>query len=242
MGGHEGEGGVRDGGNGAGVNFTIITADQRSPEWFQARLGRLTGSRAGDMLASIKSGEAAARRDYRLQLVCERLTGAMQEDAFVSKDMLRGVEKEPEAFSAYEALTGQVVQRSGFLTHVEHMMGCSLDGHLDGFTGIIELKVPRSATHLRYLRGGVMPPEHLPQVTHNLLVTGAEFCDFLSYDDRFMPPLQTFLVRIHRADVDLAGYEKKALAFLAEVDHECEAIRTMADLPAVLQEAAHAGI
>ena len=42
--------------------FTIIDAEQRSELWFTARLGRLTGSRAADMLATIKSGEAAARR------------------------------------------------------------------------------------------------------------------------------------------------------------------------------------
>ena len=44
------------------MRFAIINADQRSPEWFRARSGRLTGSRAADMLATIKTGEAAARR------------------------------------------------------------------------------------------------------------------------------------------------------------------------------------
>ena len=56
-------------------NFAIVAASQRSEPWFQARLGRLTGSRASDMLASIHKGEAAARRDLRSQLVLERLTG-----------------------------------------------------------------------------------------------------------------------------------------------------------------------
>jgi hypothetical protein len=65
---------------GAGVSFTVVMAEQRSPEWFAARLGRLTGSRAADMLATIKSGEAAARRDLRVQLVVERLTSTLQEE------------------------------------------------------------------------------------------------------------------------------------------------------------------
>ena len=56
-------------------NFTIVEAEQRTPAWFAARAGRLTASRAKDMLAAIKTGEAAARRDLRIQLVVERLTG-----------------------------------------------------------------------------------------------------------------------------------------------------------------------
>jgi putative phage-type endonuclease len=209
------------------MNFQIIDAEQRSMEWFSARCGLLTGSRAADMLATIKSGEAAARRDYRMQLVCERLTGQPQDDGFVNTAMQRGVDLEPMACSAYEALTGNMVTRTGFLRHATLAMGCSLDGSVDGFKGIVELKVPKSATHLKYWRGkGEAPAEHLAQITHNLLVSGAEWCDFLSYDDRFPREMQTFLVRVNRADVDLAAYEQAALKFLAEVETEVQAIRT----------------
>ena len=196
-----------------------MEAEQRSPEWFQARLGRLTGSKAGDMLAKIKSGEAAARRDLRLQLVCERLTGQLQEDGYVNGAMLRGVELEPAAFRAYEALTGHLVRRTGFLQHPTLMAGCSVDGDVDDFAGIVELKCPKSTTHYRYLKLGVAAPiEHLAQITHNLWVSGAQWCDFLSFDDRFPLGAQTYLVRVKREDVDLAAYEAAALAFLAEVD------------------------
>lgn len=207
------------------MRFTIIDVPQRSEEWFAARCGRLTGSRAGDMLASIKSGEAAARRDYRLQLVCERLTGQPQEDAFVNAAMQRGIDKEADAFSAYEAITGHMVQRSGFLAHVEHRAGCSLDGHLDDYAGILELKVPKSATHLRYLRDGGLPKEHLPQILHNLWITGARYADFMSFDDRFSADLQIHLVRVEAKDLDLQGYETKALAFLAEVEADYAALQ-----------------
>lgn len=222
------------------MSFTVINAEQRSPDWFAARLGRLTGSRAGDMLATIKAGEAAARRDLRMQLVCERLTQTLQEDPFVNTAMQRGIDLEPAAFAAYEALTGQMVQRSGFLAHDGLLAGCSLDGHVGDFAGILECKCPKSATHLKYLRAGAVPAEYLPQITHNLWITGAEWCDFVSFDDRFPPRLQTFLVRVRRADVDLKAYETKALAFLAEVDREVEAVMTLANIGAVLEEVVHA--
>lgn len=217
--------------------FDILTADQRTPEWYQARVGRLTASRAADMLATIKTGEAAARRDLRLQLVCERLTGQSQDDGYTNAAMERGIELEPRAFAAYEALTGAVAHEVGFLGHRTLLAGCSPDGAVDGFTGILELKCPKSATHLGYLQAGAVPSTYLPQITHALWITGAAWCDFLSFDDRFPEPLQVFLKRVTRADVDIAGYEAKARVFLAEVDTATLAVRTMADLRGTLAQA-----
>ena len=200
------------------MNFTVIDAPQRSESWFAARAGRLTGSVAADMLSTIKSGESAARRDLRMRLVCERLTGAPQEDGFVNAAMQRGIDLEPQAFAAYESLTGNMTVRSGFLSHKSIMAGCSLDGHIGNFEGVLECKCPKSATHLRYLNEGVLPREYVPQVTHNAWIAGAEWVDFLSYDDRFPADLQVFYVRVLSKDLDIEKYEKSALAFLAEVD------------------------
>lgn len=216
------------------MTFRLVDADQRSDEWRLVRCGRLTGSRACDMLATIKSGEAAARRDLRLQLVCERLTESPQDSLFINADMQRGIDKEPDAIAAYEALTGDLIRASGFLAHNEYMAGCSLDGHVGNFDGIVELKCPKSATHIRYLRGGAMPTDYLPQVLHNLWITGAAWCDFLSFDDRFPVGLQVFRVRVTRDQAAIDEYEKKALAFLAEVDRDTEALITEYNLSAAL--------
>lgn len=210
------------------MTFTIVDAPQRSEAWFHARLGKLTGSRASDVLATIRTGEAAARRDYRLQLVCERLTGQPQEDPYINGAMQRGIECEPLAFRSYESRTGQMVQRTGFLAHTTLMAGASLDGHVGDFDGVLELKCPKSATHLRYIRAGVMPPEHLAQVRHALWLTGAAWCDFVSYDDRFPEHLSLFVVRVPRNEIDMLAYDKVARAFLAEVDAEVQAVAGLA--------------
>jgi len=209
------------------MKFHIVEHEQRSPAWFLARSGRLTGSRAGDILAKIKTGEAAVRRDYRLQLAVERLTGAPQESGFVTADMQRGIDMEATAFAAYEAATGQIVRRTGFICAEDHMIGCSLDGDIDGFKGIIELKVPKSTTHVSYFKAGGVPSNHLPQVIHNLWVTSAEWCDFASYDDRLPKALQLYRVRVYAKDVDIAGYAAEALKFLAEVDAEVKALTAL---------------
>lgn len=209
------------------MKFHIVEHEQRTPAWFLARSGRLTGSRAGDILAKIKTGEAAARRDYRLQLAVERLTGAPQEAGFVSAEMQRGIDMEATAFAAYEAATGEMVRRTGFICGEDQMIGCSLDGDISDFTGIIELKVPKSTTHIGYFKAGAVPSNYLPQVTHNLWVTGAEWCDFASYDDRLPKALQLFRVRVHAKEVDIAAYAAEAMRFLAEVDAEVKALSAL---------------
>lgn len=202
------------------MKFTVCNAEQRSPEWFTARAGRATGSRAADILAKIKTGEAAARRDYRLQLAVERLTGAPQEDGYVSKEMQRGIDLEPAAFATYEAYTGLIAERSGFISCDELPVGCSLDGHIEDFDGILELKCPKSATHVSYLKAGLLPRDYIPQVTHNLWVTGAKWCDFVSYDDRMPEGLQFFRVRVTPDVLDLPAYEAEVRKFLSEVEAE----------------------
>jgi putative phage-type endonuclease len=203
--------------------FLVIDCEQRTPAWFQARAGRLTASCAKDMLATIKAGEAAARRDLRVRLVVERLTGEPEENGYINEAMQWGIDHEDDAFAAYEALTGDVVQRSGFLSHPELMAGASLDGHIGDFDGVLEIKCPKKATHFGYLRASAMPAEHLAQVTHALWISGAEFCDFFSFDPRFPAHMRTFLHRVNRTDVDIDAYAAKAKAFLAEVDREYSA-------------------
>lgn len=218
-------------------NFTIIEAEQRSPEWFKARSGKVTASRACDFLAKTKSGYSTSRKNYLVQLVAERLTGQPQEDGYVSPAMIRGIEMEPQAFATYEAATGHLPSKVGFLQHVELPIGSSPDGVIGDFDGVLELKVPNPATHLGYLRAGVLPSDYLPQVSHHLLVSGAAYCDFMSYGPTFPDHLQVFLVRVYRSDVDLAAYEKELRVFLAEVENECEAIKTMANPFRQLKEA-----
>lgn len=200
--------------------FTIIDAPQRSEDWFQARCGRLTASCAKDMLAEIKTGESAKRRDLRMRLVVERLTGRYQEDGYVNDLMARGTELEPDALKAYEALTGNLASSVGFLAHTELMAGGSPDGVIGDFEGLVELKCPKSATHWGYLRSSGLPAEHLAQLTHLLWLTEVPWIDFLSFDPRFPAKMQTFLMRLTRDDAEMAAYDAKVRTFLGEVDRE----------------------
>jgi len=214
------------------IPYEIITNPQRSPEWHQARLGRLTGSVASDMLATIKNGEAAARRNLRTRLVLERLTGKPQESGFVSNSMQDGIDREAEARGRYEALTGELVTEIGFLSCRELMVGVSLDGiaqqDSDGhIRKVIELKCPTPAIHLSYLRTGRIPADYMAQIVHSLWVTGAESCDWMSYNPDFPEGATEKLVTVPRDEAAIAAYDTSARAFLVEVEAECAEVRKL---------------
>ena len=209
------------------MNFVVIDCEQKSPEWFTARLGRLTGSVAVDITRTVKSGEAASRRNLRVRLALERITGRSQESDYESQAMQHGNEFEAKALSTYEARSGSLVERVGFLRCESLMAGCSLDALVDGGDGIVEAKCPKSATHLEYLRTRQIPNDYYWQCVHNLWVSGAKYADFISFDAAFPDELQYLCVRMERNKTVIAEYEALATRFLAEVAVEVSEIEAM---------------
>lgn len=190
---------------------------QGSEGWKVARAGCVTGSRVADMLATVKSGESAGRRNYRIQLAIERLKGKPAEPDFYGSDMKRGNELEPFARMRYEAHTGNIVREHGFLRHTTLQAGYSPDGSVDGWAGMVEIKCPKSANHWDIFSSRKVPGEYLKQVTHGLWLTGAQWCDFLSYDPEMPEGLDLVVIRINRSDVDIAAHEAEVIRFLREV-------------------------
>lgn len=209
------------------MSFTVLDFEQRSPEWFTARAGRLTGSCAAAMMTEIKSGEAAARRDLRVRLALERITGRPQENEFTTAALQHGIDTEPAALGIYEAITGQILERTGFLSLDGVMAGCSLDAFVSGRKGIVEAKCPKSATHYEYLKTKQIPKPYRWQCLHNLWVSDAEWCDFISYDDRFPEHLQYLCMRVERNEVEIKSYATAAVRFLAEVAIEVDDINKL---------------
>lgn len=197
--------------------------DQRTPEWYAARAGKVTASRLSDVLASIKSGEAASRANYRAELVAERLTGKCSE-GFSSGAMQWGVDTEPAARLAYEAETGLIVSEVGFVDHptIKHS-GASPDG-LVGDDGLIEIKCPETKTHIATLISGKAPTKYMPQMQWQMACTGRAWVDFVSFDPRMPESMQLFIIRVPRDHGLIDGYEHAVRDFLAEVE---ETINTL---------------
>lgn len=197
--------------------MNVLDFPQGTEEWRAARAGRITASRIDDVLATIKSGEAAARRDYRAQLVAEILTGRPQDDGYVSPEMQWGIDNEELARSAYELASGVLVDQVGLIVHPRiDRAGASPDG-LAGKVGL-EVKCPKTATHLQYLLAGEVPSKYQPQMLWQMACGELDAVDFVSFDPRLDENLQLLVVRFKRDDKRIAAMEAEVLRFLAEVD------------------------
>lgn len=192
--------------------------EQGSPEWFALRVGLVTASRLNDVMSTLKSGgEAATRKNYRAQLVAERLTWAKAE-SFTNGAMQWGTDNEPLARASYEVLHGIDVEQVGFIKHpVIEWTGASPDG-LIGDDGLIEIKCPNTATHLDYLIGGEAPAEYRNQMLWQMECTGRAWCDFVSFDPRMPEDMQLFVIRYHRDDEKLKELREGVVKFLDEVN------------------------
>jgi putative phage-type endonuclease len=190
---------------------------QGSNEWLAERAGCVTASCFKNVLAKIKSGEASTRRNYRLVLVTERLTGQPLE-TYENEAMRWGKAQEPFARMAYEESTGYIVEEVGFLKHPSiEWCGGSPDGCIDD-DGLIEIKCPYVSTvHVETLQSG-MPSEHMAQCQGNLWISGRHWIDFVSFDPRMPPHLQLYTERVRRDDRYIAILETEVHAFLKEVN------------------------
>ncbi|WLS61546.1 YqaJ viral recombinase family protein (plasmid) [Bordetella bronchiseptica] len=100
--------------------------EQGSDGWLLDRCGRVTGSRAADMLAMTAKKEWSTKRaDYKFELAIEVLTGMPQGSDYTSKEMQWGIDQEPFARMAYEEASGNVAIESGFMYLPDVAAGCS---------------------------------------------------------------------------------------------------------------------
>lgn len=191
--------------------------EQRSPDWFAIRCGRVTASRIADLMAKTKTGYSASRANYRAQLICERLTGTV-EPSFCSPAMQHGIDTEAEAREAYQQHMLCTVEEIAFVEHPTiAMAGASPDGMI-GDDGLVEIKCPAPATHIDTLLSGTVADKYVKQMQFQLACTGRTWCDFVSYDNRLPEAMRLFIQRVPRDDAMIAEIEREVTGFLAEVE------------------------
>ena len=198
--------------------------DQRSDEWFAARLGKVTASRVADLMAKTKSGPSASRGNYMADLIVERLTG-IRPEGFTNAAMQWGTDTEPQARAAYEFLTDASVVEDGFVLHpIISDFGASPDG-LIGDLGLLEIKCPNTAAHIETLLTGEVPGKYVTQMQAQMACTGRAWCDFVSFDPRMPGDMQLFVRRVARDDAFIAQMEGEVTSFLAELAQKLDALR-----------------
>jgi len=192
--------------------------EQRTDEWFAARLGKVTASRVADVVAKTKSGPAASRANYMADLVVERLTG-QKASSFTSGPIEWGIAQEDNARAAYSAKTGELVEQVGFIDHATIAgSGASPDGRIGGSgEGLVEFKCPATATHLEYILTDTVPGKYIIQMQWQMACTASAWCDFASYDPRLPAHLQLFIKRVPRDEKHIAELEADVTKFLTEL-------------------------
>ncbi len=190
---------------------------QGSPEWYAARLGKVTASRVADVMARTKTGWGASRKNYMADLIAERLTG-MPVEQYTNQAMQWGIDTEAQARNAYSFFRDAEVLEVGFIDHPKiPMTGASPDGQI-GDDGLLELKCPNTATHIEALLSAAVPEKYLLQMQWQLACTGRQWCDFVSFDPRMPERMRLFAVRVPRSEPKIQEIESAVIAFLAELD------------------------
>jgi hypothetical protein len=191
---------------------------QGTPEWFALRCGHVTASNVSDCSAKGRDGksEGVTRKKYRTRIITEWLTGKPMESGFKSDAMEHGNEMEAEARASYEAHALELVDQITFATHdtIENF-GASPDG-LVGSEGLVEIKCPMSHTHYAYLSDGKVPAEYKDQMIAQCAVLKRKWVDFISFDNRFPPHMQLFVVRFEPTEKEIADMENAVTEFLKE--------------------------
>lgn len=200
--------------------------EQRTDEWFAARLGKVTASRVADLMATTKTGYAASRDNLMAQLVIERLTNHQQE-SYTNASMQWGTEQEPFARAAYEIATGQMVDECGFVPHPTIAdAGASPDG-LVGADGLVEIKCPNTAGMIDALLTQTVPGKYNTQMQMQMACTGRAWCDYVVFDPRMPAKAQLFIKRVPRDPDFIKKMETEIVKFLGELDAKVNQLKEM---------------
>jgi len=190
---------------------------QGDGNWWNDRLGKLTGSRMAGAMNFLKSGkESTERENLRFELVAERVSNTFA-DKYVTSDMTWGIDQEAAAKEAFENATGLIVTDVGFLDHHRiPFCGVSPDGFVsDGC--LIEVKCPKTKTHMKYVASQTVPAEYKPQMILQAACTGKDVW-FVSYDPRMGEGRDLYIKKFCPTPEEIAEVEKAAEQFLAECD------------------------
>ncbi len=183
---------------------------QGSPQWLKLRAGIPTASEFHRLVTpkwKIKTGDGP--HTFMCEKLAEKWTGMPLPQASGFGALEQGTILEEEALPYFTLTTGREIRRVGFITTDDGRIGCSPDGLLDG--GGIEIKCAQAQTHVSYLLDGVVPDDYLAQVHGAMLVTGADYWEFLSYRRNF-PPLHVTVGR----DPDIQKVLRAALDLFLE--------------------------
>ena len=208
--------------------------DQRTLEWYRARLGYITGSQVGTLMKSGRTKDkvfSETALTYLYQLAGERSLNPeivkddnmfafyIDQTTSTSKAMRFGTEQEENARNMYIQMTGRAVQEVGLCKHPTiPYLASSPDGitHDADELGCLEVKCPMLSTYSKYVAEihdneslKKVNPDYYYQCQNHMACTNATFCDFIAYCPFVENPMH--IVRITRDNDDIALMEERVV-------------------------------
>lgn len=207
------------------MSYHIVNLEQGTPEWLNARKGKLTASQSASIITP--TGKlAAASKGLMRKLARECLLDDPLE--FQGNAATQwGHAHEPIARDAFSEITGHAVDTVGLLQSSLHpCLACSpdglimtpsimVDGELTYEINGLEIKCPSVDTHVDYLLDGELPAKYRPQVHFSMAITGIQTWYFMSY----FPGLKPLILPV-AWDEYTDKIKDAALAFAAEYEQE----------------------
>lgn len=208
--------------------------EQGSKEWFISRLGKITGSRIGDLMTSGRKGEMFGKTalSYIYEVCAERdllqkyidddyLFEIYQQQVSISNKFIEfGHDNEDFAAERYQLVTGCKLEECESIQHptISHF-SASPDriAIKDGLRKVVEIKVPLPKTFMEYMAEvkdnetlKAVNPKYFYQVQAEMACTGLDKADFVV----FCPFLKhnIHVVEITRDEAVIAEFEKRIMA------------------------------
>jgi len=197
--------------------------EQNSEAWDELRLGKVTASKFGVIMANDGKAFGEPAKRYALQLALERITGKKAEFSFTNDHMERGHEQEPVARMLYEEQNFIDVTNGGFFDHGE--WGDSPDGLVKD--GAVEIKSVIAPTHYDTLLRGSFDPAYRWQLIGHLDGTQRCWVDFISYCGEFPIEKQLIIHRLYKEhyEAELKRLQVRRQEFISLVHSTIETIR-----------------
>lgn len=155
--------------------------EQGTDEWFQLRCGVLTASEVKNILTpTFKKANNDKSKLFFCDLLAQRVTNYV-EPQYINDDMLRGHQDEIYAKEIYSEKYAPITE-CGFITNEKwgFTLGYSPDG-LVGDEGLIEIKSRAQKYQLQTILNDEVPEEHIMQIQSGMLISGRDWCDYISY-------------------------------------------------------------
>lgn len=152
----------------------VINFEQGSEEWLEWRRNKITASDAGIILRLNRYSNPAQLWEEKMQLVPAKES---------NHHMNRGKSLETTARNLFIEYTNIDVESIVVENDELSWMAASLDGIDKSKRILVEIKCPAISGHIEALKKEIKPM-YMAQIQHQLYVTDAEMCFYVTYNEQ----------------------------------------------------------